>query len=94
MTKAQVAKKINKELHEFNINYYGAIPLEDIFDILDKYEYVPIQEDGTPWEGFLLGEDSYAIFECVHLGDLKPLFLYLSWYKMPSGRYEIVTYIS
>ena len=93
MTKAQIVKKINKEIHKFNINYYDAIPLEDIFDILDKYEYTPIQEDGTPWEGFLLGVDSNAIFECVH-PTMKPLFLYLSWYKMSSGRYEIVTYIN
>jgi len=99
--------KANKEIHALG-NYHEVIPLQDIFDILRKYDIVALQEDGAKWSGLLVGgaecgsekaNDQYALFTLASpVGDLGyvPInkTLRLQWCKMPSGKYEIVSYVS
>jgi hypothetical protein len=87
----QIEKRhINKELNALGKNYFPSIPLNLIFTIIENHADIVVQEDGRPWSGFLLGENSHTRFS---IRDRK-YFLDLSWYKMPSGNYEIVAYVS
>jgi hypothetical protein len=104
---SNIKTKLNKELALFN-NYFPSIPLDEVNDVLKRYGYLIIQEDGTPFSGFLCGENSRASFEIGSLmeksndgvgglasyGKIDNTTLQLNWYKMPSGRYEITCYMS
>lgn len=109
--KASIKKKINKELinlttPKHKTQYFAAIPLQPIFDILEKYGVIALQEDGTKWDGFLTGRSAQTYFDIAPINskyvDGRLTFytpftnasLALSWYKMPSGNYEINTYIT
>ena len=75
--------------------YFDAIPLEEIFDALKRHGVTVIQEDGTSWSGILSGRDSSAYFDLAYDGRyVKNAMLALSWYRMPSGRYEVTGYIT
>lgn len=99
--------KINRQLTDLTspghkTRYFNKIPLRDIQAILNQHGVVMLQEDNTPWAGLLLGdshEDSFTLAP-ANL-DPNPQYepymnamLRLSWHKMQSGRYEIVTYVS
>lgn len=99
MTRKEI-QKINKELKEFN-NYYSIIPLKEINIKLKENGLILIQEDNTEWSGFLCGDNSQTTFivgryigESETYEPIKNTMLSLSWYKMESGRYEIVTYLT
>lgn len=83
-------RHINKELNALGKNYFPSIPLNLIFAIVENHADIVVQEDGRPWSGFLLGDDSHTVFQIRN----RKYFLHLSWYKMPSGNYEIVSYVS
>lgn len=101
--KASERNKVNNKLHALG-SYHEKIPLQDIFDILAEIGVHAVQEDGTPWQGMLIGgkecgpeaADQVANFYLVRTTDGSPLdnSLRLTWCKMPSGRYEIVAYVS
>lgn len=104
---APIKKKINKDIREVTKpTYFDKIPLYELFAVLDKYGIVPVMEDYTYWEGMLLGEDGHTIFELADkmssevrdgitfYTPFENAGLWLSWHKMTSGRYEIVSYIS
>lgn len=97
---------INESIHNLG-SYHQQIPLQSIFNILKENNVMPIQEDGTYWNGMLIGgkecgeegtKDQVAnIGLAIEVnGQYIPCknSLYLSWCKMPSGKYEIVSYIS
>lgn len=86
----KLRKAANKALKPLN-GYFDEIPLDAIFYAVKDTIGQVIQEDGRPWEGFLCGEEGSAYFD---IEDFRYGKLRLNWYKMPSGRYEIVTYIS
>jgi len=98
-----IRSKINKELQKISTtkgNYYKAIPLQDIFDVLENSAgIIPIQEDGAKWDGFLTGRDAQIHFDLVieDIGGKYKLIdncqLNLSWYKMESGNYEINVFL-
>jgi len=86
-------------------NYHNEIPLGTIFSVMEENGLVALQEDGTRWDGLLCGTNEHASFAIGSLSD--PVrhdwgttyaevahMLEISWYRMSSGRYEIVTYIS
>ena len=101
-------KKINKELHKIstgsanNNTYYSTIPWDMIENTLKMFNIVPLQEDMTKWSGMFVGRDSQADIEIAPESSFNNTFytpyinamLRLSWYKMQSGRYEILVYIS
>ena len=97
-----VRKKINAELHPMGTTYHAEIPLGDIQKILEKYGLIMLQEDRTKWSGFLLGRNSQGFFdlgyketadEDARYTRIDNTTLNLSWYKMPSGKYEIIAYL-
>jgi hypothetical protein len=103
--KPSIRSQMNREIHAITQGYHDQIPLSKIFDVLTKLGYQPVQEDGTPWSGMLVGgaecgseqaRSQVATIDIVRKEDNATMnnALYLSWCKMPSGRYEIVSYIS
>lgn len=101
---APTRKKINRELSL--PNYHIGIPLDIIENILKKYDLLLLQEDNTPWDGFITGAQGQATFTLGYLDTayeqngltayipIENAALIMSWYKMQSGKYEIVTYVS
>ena len=91
-------KQVNKKLYSlYSGRYFEAIPLDQIFGILKDVDYTPLQEDGRPWDGLLCGTEGQVYFDLGHSENLKldkSALLAMSWYKMPSGRYEIISYVS
>lgn len=92
MTTESEKRSINKLLHQLTTNqYFNSIPLNMIFYIVEHETGSKIvQEDGTPWSGFLLGDNSWTNFTIAK----RKYTLRLEWYKMPSGRFEINAYVS
>lgn len=99
---SSVRHKANKELTKLTVSkYFEKIPLKGISDILKNYGLILLQEDNTEWSGLLSGNSSRATFDIGYIetknnNQYTPInnsSLVLSWYKMDSGRYEIVTYL-
>ena len=90
--------------------YFDRIPLEGLFSILQNEGIVVLQEDSKEWSGFLCGDEADVNFVLADQGkpetpdwsDTHTIYnhvitnavLRLTWYKMRSGRYEIVAYVS
>lgn len=104
---AGTKSKINRQLTDLTTPghktyYFDKIPLKDILAILNRYGVVMLQEDNTPWSGLLLGNDYEDNFILAPASFEKPAnyvpyqnaMLRMSWHKMPSGKYEIVAYVS
>ena len=97
---ANIRKQVGNDLWKYTHNvYWEAIPLDDIFDDLAQYGLVPVQEDGTPWSGFLVGREGQAHIPFAREVDgvwqvVNNSVLFLNWYKMESGRYELVMYLT
>jgi len=93
---ANVRKSINNQIHTATSKtYFDHIPLFTLDNILKEKGYWLIQEDGEPWSGILCGENVNTTFDIGGVGGkVRNSVLVLSWYKMPSGRYEIVSYVS
>ena len=98
-------KKVNNLIHDATKGFHEKIPLQAIFDALTSIGVHAIQEDGTPWQGMLLGgaecgspeaANQRVLFHLVRTADGSPLNngVFLSWCKMSSGRYEVVSYLS
>jgi hypothetical protein len=88
-TSQTLRNRTNRELRPFN-NYFDTIPLSGIFEVVRRNIGEVVQEDGTPWSGLLCGTSGTAIFGIANFRSC----LRLDWYKMPSGRYEIVVYVT
>jgi len=92
--------RINRKLQDITSPpYYHEIPLDDIFEILEENDVMPLQEDDTLWSGLLLGADGrttirLALKNGAGYRKIKNSMLVLTWHKMDSGRWEVVTYLS
>jgi len=93
---ASVRRSINDRIYAITAKkYHDSIPLKGIDDILRSEGYWLIQEDGQPWSGLLCGREANVTFDINGIdGKIQNSMLILTWYKMPSGRYEIVSYLS
>jgi len=105
---SNIRKRLNNDLYDLTTpnnqtRYFDKIPLQDIFNILKKYKIVALQEDNTEWDGFLVGSKAEVTFPIAPVQTRNPLKMYtpfdnamlrMSWYKMGSGRYEIVAYVT
>jgi len=106
---ASMRARLNRAVAEvLKPTYFDKIPLGPVFEALAKLNIQVIQEDGTPWSGFLMGgkrcgdpqaSSQHADFELAYRepgknGLLVNAVLSLSWCKMPSENYEVVGYIS
>ncbi len=91
-----IRKKINSEIYGLTKVPHNSIPLGTIDDLLRENGFFLIQEDGQPWSGFLLGENSHTTIDIgSENGIVTNAVLVISWYRYSiTGRYEIVAYIS
>lgn len=108
--KTGVRKKINTQIQKFlKPTYFKSIPLDELFDILEKNGIKPIQEDNTEWSGWLLGgvkkteqvhfnlawKDEYERDQGMkRYKAIKNAVLNMSYYKMQSGNFEVISYVS
>ena len=101
------ANKVSKQVAKVvKGTYFIEIPLKGIFDALRKSGLVALQEDQTEWSGFLLGgvkktEQIHFLLGWADSKDTKGRYqvvpdaaLNLSYFKMPSGKYEVLAYVS
>lgn len=99
-------KKINKDLEVLmKPTYFEEIPLNAIFNVLKKHGVMPLQEDGTEWEGMLMGSSSHTYLDLGLKSTERPVNdiptytpvsnakLTLTWHKMGSGRWEVLAFI-
>lgn len=82
---------IQTGLNKISSAYHAEIPLSDIFSLIKAQGGIPVMEDGKEWQGFLCGKNGNATIEIINLNKIK--FVYISWYQMESGRYEITSYL-
>jgi hypothetical protein len=97
-------RKVSNEVSTLSSGeYYDAIPLKDVFDILAKYGIVALQEDNTEWSGILTGREATVTLPLAPIpsksseGFYTPysnVALHFSYYKMPSNRYEFIVYVN
>lgn len=75
--------------------YFPSVPMGPIMDALEDLGIYVVDESGEVWEGFLTGREGRETFELMYEGHpVRNAVLVLSWYKMPSGKYEVTGYIS
>jgi len=98
--------KINKEIWKLlEPTYFKSIPLDEISDILKKHNIILLQEDDTEWSGWLLGgvnkteqvyfdlgwiDSAYDMHGLKAYQKITNSLLALSYYKMQSGKYEVL----
>lgn len=95
-------KQINNRLRKISSEKYDAIPLDEIFQVIEDHGCVVLQEDNTKWSGFLCGREQQTYFpvaleETEKEGAFEPVnnaMLALYWYQFETGRYEVIAYIS
>jgi hypothetical protein len=98
--RSRIKHDLNRDLKRFlspdgKTEYFNHIPLSDIFDIIEGVGLVPVDEDGSRWEGMLAGEDGRATIELIDSEDsFKSLNMHIQWHKMQSGKYEINAYVN
>ena len=90
---AHIKNQSHDALTNFNQQYFQEIPIQNITKNLQELGLGLINEDGTPFAGFLTGEEGRADIDLTWMGSPVNNALTITWYKMPSGNYEIVTYI-
>lgn len=89
-TKTRI-KQINKELYALTSNkYFKHVPMDEISDSLRKAGYK------LPEEGYILtghdGKATWPLYDYVYGEETKHI-LKVTWHRMDSGRFEIVTYV-
>lgn len=76
---AKERRSLNKDLQQFN-TYLDEIPAQGIAEVLEAHGF-----DGRVMDGIYTGEQGKMDEKIA-----KNSILWMTWYKMPSGRYEIV----
>ena len=100
---SNVKHKINIALTKLG-NYHNYIPMDDIEKIFEENECMLLQEDGTKFAGFVsptgrCGETNERIhFDFAYKSKGKWWMantrLWMTACRMPSGRVEVVAYVS
>lgn len=83
--------------------FFEKIPLGAISEAFRAFGVSLVDEDGSPWSGFLLGnkdcgderaKDQHAKFALAYNGQLLNCHLIISWCRMGSGKMEVIGYVS
>jgi hypothetical protein len=77
-------------------NYWRRInePLDKIDKVLEQYGVRMVDEDGTDLQAMFIGDQSETNIDLMKGDQMLEKRLFLSWYKMPSGKYEVVVYLT
>jgi hypothetical protein len=108
--KAGDRKKVNTQIQKLlKPTYFKDIPLDGLFSILEKNGLIAIQEDNTRWSGLLLGGSDRTEMVHFNLGwknestkihgmdvfmAVPNAVLTMTYYKMQSGKFEVIAYVS
>lgn len=77
--------RANKELAKKICSvYWSHLPIDDIAKIINTHGF-----DGSALDGFYTGHQGK-----VHEKVGKNTYIVITWYRMPSGNFEIVAYLS
>jgi hypothetical protein len=90
-------RRVNKFLYDIGGSYHVGVPIREIIDNLKRNGFLAVQEDGSEWEGLVLGRDATWHIDLVDMQTGKPSKrrLNISHHKMDvSGKYEVTAYIS
>lgn len=92
MTNQTIINRTNKALSSLvNGKYFNEIPLDGILTIVRENAGEVLDVDNTPLSGVILcGEEGTAHFSIRNFTRR----LHIGWYTMPSGRYEVIVYVS
>ena len=101
---AKTRKRLNSAICSICNRLHDSIPTDQIFGALRREGFVLLQEDGTPWQGMLLGRESRATLPLGKLPEDGPAqypfpvqnsVLVLSWYRYDTtGRFDCNAYVS
>ena len=92
---ATVRKATNNFLYAFTKNvYFDGVPIQEMQDFLRAHGADLLDDEGYPFKGFILGREGRTTFPISFKGEVVNSKLALQWYKMPSGRFEVVAYVS
>lgn len=92
MTNRAITNQVNKLLSGVvNGKYLNEIPLDEIFQIIRDNVGEVLDVDNTPLGGVILCGDNGSVHFIIR--DF-PNCLHIGWYTMPSGRYEVLAYVS
>lgn len=99
-----IRRKVNTKLYEISKEKYFNVPMTAIAKALKIGNLEMLQEDGTPWSGFisLPYEKNVTIQIDLYyhdsdpksLGYLSKNMLILNLYRFKSGRIEVNAYVS
>jgi hypothetical protein len=100
--KPNLRSTLNKIVDQYTTKseYSKEIPINEIISDFREEGIALLQEDGTEYEGILSGSEGKAKFNLAIVcnnGTIDPIdnaMLVLNWYRMESGNYEIVSYVS
>lgn len=71
--------------------YFWSIPLDEMFAAVRNFGGLVVDEAGEEWSGFFCGEQGSATLKITGIKTVHGLVI--SWYKMPSGKLEVIAYI-
>lgn len=94
---SSVRTRANTYLAKISKEYYKTVPLDVIFKRLAELDIIVVDEEGSDWQGFISGKEGRIRLDLVDRNTREEItnsMLILTWYKMPSGKYEVVTYLS
>lgn len=89
-------RAVNKELHALTVNkYFKSIPAQEIQAILDKYGMgINVETNERVMDGIYTGHEGRMSEPIGRTQQGKAnVFFTMTWYKMPTGNFEIVTYV-
>lgn len=98
---SQTSRQVNRDkdaVNEFlskltHNTYFSAIPVSDIMEFLHEHGFSA--EDPQEEEFILCGREGRMSTVYKHRDSVRLRFSWvLTWHKMPSGRYEVVSYLS
>ncbi len=90
-------RRVNAYLAKIGNTYHQGVPINEIINNLKLNGFEAVQEDGTAWEGLILGKDATWHIDLVDLQTGKPSRrqLHVTHHKMEvSGNYEITAYVN
>lgn len=99
-TTVAIRKKLNKEFSKLikkngSCYFDKQLPVAEINECLKKHEFELLDDDGTKFCAFFCGNHGKTYINYGKENDIVgDSIIVFSWYKMPSGRYEIIVYVS
>ena len=72
---------------------HSHVPIDMIFDAVRVRGFEPVQDDGTPWSGMLLGAKGRTSIALQKNGKPAKQGLHVQWEKMDGGKYEVNAYV-